>query len=423
MHEFCNIVSACNLIEAPFIGNEMTWCNNRVGRERILAKLDRAFYNDARVSALPSWRYKVLPRLCSDHSPIFGQVTNIPKAINRPFKFFNVWSDHHTFLKTVSDSWHCPLSAAPILKVIKKLQRLKVVLKDWNTTTFGSVDAAVTTSYVDLAELQILADEDIENGDFNLSIIDKEVQVCKALSDRASLIRQKSRIRMEDEGDRNSSYFHSMLKIRQQSSLITELVDDNDVLLTSQAEIKDHLINYYTEKFSYEEAVQDVDLVNLVPTSLGDEDNLILTVIPTYAEIQATVMSMDPDSAPGPDGLQGFFYHKCWNIIKADVCDVVQSFFVQSTLHAGLNSNFITLIPKVKRPMRASDYRPICLSNFLLKIVSKLMHNRLKDLIARIVSEEQVGFISGRSVQSNIGLASELVNELWCQTAWRQRCY
>jgi hypothetical protein len=57
-----------------------------------------------------------------------------------------------------------------------------------------------------------------------------------------------------------------------------------------------------------------------------------------------------------------------------------------------INSSFITLIPKVESPTSPSDFRPISLLNSVLKILTKLLANRLQKIILKLVHKNQYGF-------------------------------
>ena len=52
-----------------------------------------------------------------------------------------------------------------------------------------------------------------------------------------------------------------------------------------------------------------------------------------------------------------------------------------------LNSNFISLILKIKHPKKVSDYRPISLYNVIYKLISKVLVNRLKKFLASAILE------------------------------------
>ena len=58
-----------------------------------------------------------------------------------------------------------------------------------------------------------------------------------------------------------------------------------------------------------------------------------------------------------------------------------------------------------------NDYRPIACCNVLYKVVSKVIANRLKRILPRVVTENQSAFIKGRLLMENVLLASELVKD------------
>ncbi|KAG5585843.1 hypothetical protein H5410_046277 [Solanum commersonii] len=43
--------------------------------------------------------------------------------------------------------------------------------------------------------------------------------------------------------------------------------------------------------------------------------------MPNLEELKKVIFSMNPNSAAGPDGMNGYFFQKCWNIIKHDLLD------------------------------------------------------------------------------------------------------
>lgn len=61
-----------------------------------------------------------------------------------------------------------------------------------------------------------------------------------------------------------------------------------------------------------------------------------------------------------------------------------------------LNSAFITVIPKPgKDPSLVGNYRPISLINNNLKILTKIMADRISSFINLYIHKDQVGFIPG----------------------------
>ena len=56
----------------------------------------------------------------------------------------------------------------------------------------------------------------------------------------------------------------------------------------------------------------------------------------------------------------------------------------------GLNETFICLIPKVKFPQKFTEFRPISLCNVSYEIISKVLANRLKKILADVIKYLEV---------------------------------
>ena len=73
-----------------------------------------------------------------------------------------------------------------------------------------------------------------------------------------------------------------------------------------------------------------------------------------------------------------------------------------------VNATLITLVPKIKTPMKVSDYRPIACCNVLYKIISKILTNRIKNALCKLVNPSESAFIPGQ-ITNNILLTQELL--------------
>lgn len=114
-------------------------------------------------------------------------------------------------------------------------------------------------------------------------------------------------------------------------------------------------------------------------------ENLLLPI--TIKEVKAVVFAMHPDKSPGLDGLNPVFFQTYWTIMRADVVRFCKNFFSNGAIPEGLNCSLVCLIPKVKNPQQMTELRPISLCNVLMRILSKVMTNKMKPYLQSIISD------------------------------------
>lgn len=87
-------------------------------------------------------------------------------------------------------------------------------------------------------------------------------------------------------------------------------------------------------------------------------------------------------------------------------------FLSSGVLNEKVNHSYISLIPKLKNPMKVSEFRHISLCNVLYKIISKTLANRLKTILQDIISPNQSAFVLGRLIYDNVIAAYETINSM-----------
>ncbi|GJZ35731.1 RNA-directed DNA polymerase, eukaryota, reverse transcriptase zinc-binding domain protein [Tanacetum coccineum] len=126
------------------------------------------------------------------------------------------------------------------------------------------------------------------------------------------------------------------------------------------------------------------------------------------SEIKNAMFEIKDSKAPGPDGYTSRFYKLAWSIVRTEVSQAVREFFLTGKLLGEVNATLISLVPKIPTSNKVSDFRPIACCNVLYKFISKIMTNRIKEVLGKLVSENQSAFIGGRQINDNILLPQEL---------------
>lgn len=88
----------------------------------------------------------------------------------------------------------------------------------------------------------------------------------------------------------------------------------------------------------------------------------------------------------------------------------IQNFHEQGFFEKSFNDTFIALIPKKMGAKELKDIRPISLIGSVYKIFSKLLTERLKKVVHKVVDAQQMAFIKGRPIMEVILIANECVD-------------
>lgn len=139
-------------------------------------------------------------------------------------------------------------------------------------------------------------------------------------------------------------------------------------------------------------------------SQLNTEQWDLLNVLVTESEILVALKSIGDIKYPCVNGYSVYFFKKAWNIISRDVIEVIQDFFLNVKLYKVVNFSIITLIPKHNEAKSIKGYKPIAFCSTLYKIISKVLANRMSQVLGTIVGHNPVMFVKGNNIHNRIVL-------------------
>ncbi|XP_070026636.1 uncharacterized protein LOC142182303 [Nicotiana tabacum] len=143
-----------------------------------------------------------------------------------------------------------------------------------------------------------------------------------------------------------------------------EIIEDKEQI---KKEILDFYKGLYTKHVYWRPTLTFKGMV-----SITEEESLNLETIFEEEEVLAAIQSCIM-------GTLNYYDDHCWMVRSC-------------------NASFIAMIPKKKGVMELKDYRPISLIRSIYKIIAKILAERLKSVMEKLVSNQKNAFIKNRQI-------------------------
>ncbi|GJX28468.1 RNA-directed DNA polymerase, eukaryota, reverse transcriptase zinc-binding domain protein [Tanacetum coccineum] len=357
MNDFKDCVNDIEVEDVTSYGLFFTWTKNLYKTKSgdntgILKKLDRAMGNEILICKYPQTHAIFLSYLISDHCPVDLLIPNVVQARKKAFRFSNFVASKKEFKDEVAKVWGSCQSECKMFKVVKDLKALKKPLKKlaWKD---GDIFEHVKDLRERLKDIQSKIDVDPSNKVLREEESSILLMYNAAMSDEEQLLFQKAKIKWLSVGDMNNEYFHRILKNKNNRNKFNAIHDEEG------------------RRFEGDQ-IDDMDV--LLKNKLGLEE--------------AEFMVRD---------------------VSNEEINAVKEFCITGKILNEINSTNIALVPKIQTPAKVSNYRPIACCNVIFKCISKILTERMKKCLGKLVSQNQSAFIPNRQIQDNILISQELL--------------
>lgn len=207
--------------------------------------------------------------------------------------------------------------------------------------------------------------------------------------------------RFFETGDRAGRLLAHQARTAALSRLIPKIKSESGEATSDPVEINKLFCSFYSHLYSSQCSPDvwegDNPLDKIIFPKLSEELSRELGNPVSTKEVQEAIMSLQNGKTPGPDGFTVEFFKLFSATIAPALQKMYNESFARGCLPPTLSEASISLLLKSdKDPLICGSYRPISLLNVDLKILSKILAQRLQRVLSSIISTDQTGFMLGR---------------------------
>ncbi|XP_015168371.1 uncharacterized protein [Solanum tuberosum] len=253
--DFETWISSCDLQEVNFKGSPYTWWNGRAGKDCIFER----------------------------H--------------RKPFRFLKFWTENDTFTEVVRLNWCTTSSHNPYLDFKENIKCMKVSLTRWSRKAYGDIFKQLLIR----EDIMKIKEKLFEEEPF---VINREVlqraqaEYKKYIHFEKKFWQQKTGYDWLENGDRNTRFFHSIVKVRRKRLHIQGMQNRQGDWLENYIDIVSEAVSFFQEQFSQEAEADSFELLRYIPEVIFNEENVDLC---RFNEVKKAIFGLYEDSGCGPD--------------------------------------------------------------------------------------------------------------------------
>ena len=258
----------------------------------------------------------------------------------------------------------------------------------------GKEESKIKYGMLNYLEYKLRRQYEISNtsGIINKERIDSiKSRIDSIRDDMAKGVKVRTRLQDTLNGENISSYLIAKQKELASNKIITCLTTENDIILNNHQDIHHHASDFYKTLYSKSSCNTEKQnhFLSYINNELNDEDRQMLSAPITKDEIYKIITDISSNKTPGIDGIPIEFYMELWSDISEDILEMFNNVLHSGVLTRSQRRAIINIIPKNLDSTYITNFRPISLLCVDYKILSKLLSQRMKEILCKIIYSKQ----------------------------------
>ena len=187
--------------------------------------------------------------------------------------------------------------------------------------------------------------------------------------------RVRLRIKWAEKGEASSSYFFRLEKKHGTEDWISAMRNEDGSIVFDISNICNSWVSFYSTLFTACQCDGDIqnDLLSKVTSCVPPDQVSCCEGYLSLEEVQIALSGMARGKSPGSDGLPAEFYITFWNVLGADLVEVLNTCFDSGSLTLSQKETLISLIFKKGDKLEHNNWRPISLLNVDYKLCARAL--------------------------------------------------
>jgi hypothetical protein len=235
-------------------------------------------------------------------------------------------------------------------------------------------------------------------------------QLDELLNNEVKISTLNAKTTSADTTEQMTKLFFQSQKPKKQKEIITAIKTQTGIART-QTEITENICNFYEDLYK-ERSVKTTQIKRLlgtIKTKVQSSDYRTMNQPITPQEVTAAIRSIGSGKSPGPDGLSSEFYKTFAHDLAEPLAKLYQKFIETGEIPSSISNAYIHLLYKKGDPQDIGNWRPISLLNVDYKILAKIISDRMRKCLPKIIHSDQKGFVPSRRLEDAVIKATTLI--------------